>query len=151
MEGTQQITRQKRERGYVPGAPVDPESTGGPAKRKNTLAVSREKRVCSRAPKQPKKQSLFTTFPPEVFDKIVDSLVTRRAPLAVILLGMVNKEYHLAIRGNVKAWYRLYQQWRGPLAAPRPGPIRTAHGLVTLRHTLPRHLPNFRDMSLSIT
>ena len=113
-------------------------------------SVVSEKRRRTRAVNKPKGTGAFCRLPTEVLDKIVDQLVNKKAAMSVILLGMVNKECHLSIRANTKAWFQLYLQWRGPLSAPRTGPIRTAHGHVTWRHALPRHLPNFRDTSPSI-
>lgn len=146
MEGHAQNARAitvKRERGYMPGAPVE-----DTRKKKRKTAPKSWDPAKSRSDAMRK---LAGIIPDILLGHTLDTLVRTRSPLSVILLSMVNKQFHQALNGDIRLWYRLYLTWRGPIHATQPGPIRTGRGLVTLHPTVPRSLPNFRDLSPSLT
>jgi hypothetical protein len=84
-----------------------------------------------------------------VIEYIVDLLVDGRAALSVIMLGMVNKEFSQEIQNNMAIWYKMYRQWRGPTKDQPSSVMRTGRGMVTLLPTIPRTLPNFRDLQIN--
>lgn len=161
MEGQTQRARTlqtvKRELGYVPGAPVaqeqskkkrrtDAGSTKTPSQAEQARLLLLDKQKNSRAALQ----RLAGIIPDILLEHAVESLVKGRAVMSVILMSMVNKQFHQCLSGDIRLWYRLYLTWRGPIQPTQPGPIRTGRGMVTLHPTIPRSLPNFRDLSPSI-
>ena len=150
MEGQPQHERAiavKRERGYTPGAPVED------AHKKKRKLVQKNGDVVKALAKQSRSEAMKKIagiIPDILLGHTVETLVKGRAHLSVILLSMVNKQFRTALNGDLQLWYRLYLTWRGPIHATQPGPIRTPRGLVTLHPTIPRSLPNFRDLSPSI-
>ena len=103
------------------------------------------------ARKKRRKTSNYASLPSEVMDKIVNSLVSDRKPLSVMLLSMVSREFRRAVDQNLKAWHQLYLLWRGHMKAMSlaPGAAGVLQGkrggTVRLVPTVPRSVPNFRD------
>lgn len=73
-------------------------------------------------------------------------MVESRSSLAVIKLSMVSRFYRAEINANLKAWYKMYLHWRGPISVPSYHPVIVGNrgGLVSLRPTMPRSVPNFQ-------
>ena len=98
-----------------------------------------------------RKTAHYASLPTEVMDKIVNSLVSDRKPLSVMLLSMVNRDFRRAVNLNLKAWHQLYLLWRGHMKAMSlaPGAAGVLQGkrggTVRLVPTVPRSVPNFRD------
>lgn len=156
MEGQAQGARtavaEKRELGYTPGAKVQNEHGEKPSKKRKgmswqaqVLLVAKKKRT------QEALAALAGVIPDILLEHAVEALVKGRAPLSVILLSMVNRQFHQYLGNDIRTWYRLYLSWRGPAQPTQPGPIRTARGLVTLHPTIPRSLPNFRNLNPSLS
>jgi len=115
-------TGKKRALTYTPGAPVA------------------SKKACSR---KGERAPLFLM--PEIWDKILEKIVgEQRNGGSVILLSMVNRQLREQISGNWPLWYQLYRQWRGPLQQ------RSQVNHRSLLPSVPRTVPNFRTLSLSI-
>jgi hypothetical protein len=108
---------------YTPGSQVVPTR---PAKRRRKEASSG-----------------YYGLPTEVLDKILEYMVTSRAPLSVVKLSMVNREFRQGVAANVDVWYKLYLFWRG-IPRNASAQVRTSRGLLTLRPTYPMSLPNFQ-------
>jgi hypothetical protein len=87
-----------------------------------------------------------------VLEKILLIFVENRTALPMIKLSMVNRYFHSEITANIKAWYQFYLHWRGPIV-PRPPPTKAkfGYGVVSLRPTYPRSVPNFKDKTPRVT
>ena len=156
MEGQMLSARSltvKRERGYTPGAPVTEQELRKKKRPKvpqKTLACKPSSAPSSKQSRAAALQRLSGVIPDIMLGHVLEWLIKGRCQLSVILLSMVNHQLHRALQEDTKTWYRLYLTWRGPVHPTMPGPIKTARGMVTLHPTIPRTLPNFRDLSPSI-
>jgi hypothetical protein len=153
-QGNRSNLKTRKSLGYNPGEPVEdtPEQQSDKKKRKTQSKGTSLDRT---AKKGKHKASLTNTglanLMEDLLDKyILEPLINARAVKSVIMLSMVNKACHQAISTNSQAWFRMYTQWRGPIAPP-PTHIRTPRGLIVRMPTIPRNLPNFRDIGVSIS
>ena len=114
-----------------------------------------------RGSKRKRERECAPVLPPEVLDKILECLVDLRAGDCVVLMGMVNRALRQQVQASTQMWYRLYLQWRGPLARSDPQGVRRVYGvplslstgrpvMVPLVPTTPRTVPNFKIRTLSM-
>lgn len=90
------------------------------------------------------------SLPSDCILKIVQALVKSKDNHTVIILGMVNKQYRQVIAPDVDLWYAMYMHWRGPPTPSRTVVSMGGKGTVRLLPSIPRTLPNFRDLGMSI-
>lgn len=122
--------------GYTPGGPVKQPCV--PAKTKTNTVIKR------------RKDRAALDLPSECILHIASHLVQAKQDLSVILMSMVNKQYWQTIGNDAQLWYNMYMHWRGPIT---PSPQRVSmmgRGVVRLMPSIPRTLPNFRDLGMSI-
>ena len=128
---------------YKPGSRVDHQAASG--------VVRKRRRTRECAP----------VLPPEVMNKILEALVELHAGDSVVMMGMVNQALRQQVGASHQLWYRLYLQWRGPLARSDPAGVRRVYGVplrmttgrpmvVPLLPTTPRSVPNFKIRTLSM-
>lgn len=125
-----------RTRVYTPGSRV---ATTQTEKRK------RERTALANPKRARKNQRRCPELPGDVLDKILMAMVNSRDHLSVIKMSMVSRSYRLEVNANLKVWYRMYLHWRGPIRVPSHTPLLgNRGGVVSLRPTMPRSLPNFQ-------
>ena len=100
--------------------------------------------ISIRPAKRRRRSAAFYGLPTEVLDKILEYMVTSRAPLSVVKLSMVNREFRAGVAANLDVWYNLYLFWRGIPRNSTNTIARTGRGLIMLRPTYPMSLPNFQ-------
>lgn len=128
-----------RARSYTPGAKVmDPNSP--PKKQKRSQTQNQKK-------SKTKSNQKYTcpALPSDVLEKILLFMVDDHALLSVVKLSMVSKRINQEISNNLSIWYKMYLYWRGPTTNQTRTFSATRGGVVSLRPTLPRSVPNFRD------
>lgn len=155
MEGETQIHRRdapapalvKRAAGlgYVPGGPAKRPCVTGKDKPMRTNQSNDNKLVTAK-----KKHKAVPDLPSECIHHIALHLVKAKQDHAVIIMSMVNKQYWQTVGNDAQLWYEMYTHWRGPLAPAAAKPSLTGRGWVRLMPSIPRSLPNFRDLGLSI-
>jgi hypothetical protein len=128
-----------RARSYTPGAKVV----------NSTLPEKRQKRSKTQNQKKLKAKSnqnfTYSALPSDVLEKILLFMVEDHALLSVVKLSMVSKRMNQEISNNLVIWYKMYLHWRGPITNQTRSISATRGGVVSLRPTIPRSLPNFRD------
>lgn len=135
-----------RKRSYTPGAPV--ETPRQPVKRKKPTRSEAAAPARRRAGPICANEGALHDL---IAGHVAETLARHRMPRAVVLLSMVNKSFRQRIDGDFEIWYRLYVQWKGPYRSTTAGPVKTARGSLLLYPTVPRSLPNFRDIFQSHT
>ena len=154
MEGGCHALKRAAGLGYIPGAAVTIKTHAGSAGKRQCVLTADggvAKAKTTTAGKGRRKNTAVLSLPSDCITKIAQALVASRNNHTVIILGMVNKQYHQVIAPDAALWYAMYMHWRGPPTPSRTVVSTGGRGMVRLLPSIPRTLPNFRDLGMSIS